>query len=98
MTWQRTVALVGLALIGVAVVLGLMPISRDGASCGRAWQSSSASLRADLTNSLTGAPVGAVADCRDAREGRQTLTWALLVPGLLLGLAGVAARRETAVH
>lgn len=88
---NRLVSVAGLVLLIAGLVLGLAPVGRDGASCGRAWQSSTASASHDLAVTQTG---HSATGCQGARAGRMTASLVALIPGALLLLVGVAAGRE----
>lgn len=98
--------IVGLALSGSGAVFGFSGITADGTSCGSAFKPDRvSSIGADLrddTGSLGGLLTSDSSHqdaCADATSGRKTLALALLVPGVLvllagLGLGGLEARRH----
>lgn len=70
---EHLLLVLGGTLLAVALFLGFMPVTADGASCGGALTGA---------NALTAA-------CVDALSARRTLTWALIIPALVLIGAGV---------
>lgn len=85
---NKAIALVGSALLLVAVLLALTPIHAPGVSCGAAYADHTA---IDLRNSLSSLdnPGGvSPAVCDEARSNRQMLVWVAGLPGLLLLGAG----------
>lgn len=93
----KTLAAVGASVVLVGLLVGFWPVRADGVGCGRplTGQSSNA-LTSDFFNAKLGLPrSNHAAACRDAMSSRRLVTWAALMPGGALALAGfVALRRQ----
>jgi len=82
----------GALLFGVGLILGLAPMSQGGANCGSAFSPSNDAQVSDFTDALSGFGVhDAAGQCRDALSGRRGVSLALVIPGALLALGGMAA-------
>ena len=71
---------VGIVLIAAGAALALLPIHRGGYSCGSV-------LAAKTPGGLSGAS-HATTDCSTARDNRQHVALAVLLPGIVFVLAG----------
>lgn len=98
----RTVALVGAALMVVGVVVGFVPVSAEGASCGFAFIGSSQPTRAGFASRTTlharadaTPPEGA---CLSRLSDRRVLSLELAIGGLLVlsGAVVLGLSRDTA--
>ena len=91
--------LLGGVLLAVGLVLGFVPVSAAGASCGSGFVGSSAPLSAEFAAALGGRSSDAGAACDAARSPFRVVAWALVVPGALLlaglVLGGTGKRTET---
>lgn len=88
MSARGAVALVGLAALVVALVLGFSPVKSSGESCGSAWSPKSVSI------SIGEDP------CGDARSSRNLLAVAFVAVGavLLVGAAVTGHSRSESPH
>ena len=95
---SRVLFLVGGVLLGIGLVLGFVPVSAGGASCGSAFVASDAAQVSDYATVLSGGSLGdahAAGDCSASRSTWRVLSLALSVPGLLvLGGGAVVLGRE----
>ena len=83
---------IGLALIAAGLILGFMPIHREGGSCGSAFlKNDSVSQGVDLTNTSDDKLTSISDACDAARSDRAPIAWVLLVPGGIALLIGLAA-------
>lgn len=104
MTTRAAVVLAGLALAAAGLVLGLIPQSTAGVSCGSAFHRTDKAETADLTAAILAdnggpQPGPSVADrCDDATTSRRIPAIVLLVVGGVLaagaGLAGTVGAPE----
>lgn len=108
MSTRRMIALLGLALVVVAVVFAVLPVSRHAVNCGSVMSASHDADQADLENSLEDAMAGGSPDvnskplqdaCDDARSTYRTVALVTVIPGvvLLLGALLVGAGVESPV-
>ena len=93
LTW-----LLGGLLLGIALVLGFMPVKATGIGCGTALtgQSDDAFV-SDLTSSMMGRLTDNRSACSDAVASRRTVTFALGIPGAVLLLIGAAGLANSAI-
>ena len=79
-----------LAFLAVGLLVGLMPLSAQGVSCGSAFRGSNAASVSDLTGSLGGGAafgtIGASASCDDKRSTVRLFAVPLMVIGLGVGV------------
>jgi hypothetical protein len=94
----RILLATGLVLLAGGLILGFLPKSAAGVSCGSAFHGTDAATVADYGSTLTGSldvpPAGGyAAACDDARSSAKTAPIVLLVLGgaALVGAAVVAA-------
>lgn len=81
----------GALLFGVGLILGLAPMSQSGANCGSAFSPSTDAQVSDLTAAMEGqANPNSSSQCRDALSGQRGIALALIIPGVLLALGGLA--------
>ena len=84
----RVLLVIGLALLGSGLLVGVLPIKGHGVTCGGGfWSSDSASV-SDLTSSFSGEDGGAGDACADRRSTLRIVSTPLLLSGALLGAAG----------
>jgi len=82
----------GALIFGVGLILGLAPMSQSGAGCGSAFSPSNDAQVFDYTTVLSGhASSDAVGQCKDALSSQRGIALALIIPGALLALGGLAA-------
>jgi hypothetical protein len=90
-TTTRVMMLIGGVLLGVGLLLGFIPVSASGSSCGSAFVASNEGAVNDYATLLAGGSLSdatARADCEDARSMMRAPALALAVPGaLLVGLS-----------
>jgi hypothetical protein len=86
MTIRRTLLLVGLALVAGGLLLGFLPRSVSGVSCGSPFIASKAPFVADLSDALFGRDRDIAGRCADARSAGQVPAILLLVVGGVLSL------------
>lgn len=83
----------GLVMLALGLLFGFRGVTADRVDCGSAFRPSSDS---QLVRSAIGVEVGPdgqsriVTACDDARSGRRTLTYGLLIPGVVLAVVGSA--------
>lgn len=88
-TLRQLLLILGGTLALIGLLLGFLPISYDGSSCGFAFGSRDAAWTEALTRSMTGGDgIAFDAGCTDARSGRRTIALVLLIPGALLATIG----------
>ena len=78
----RLAATIGAALLLVGLVVGLMPVSRGGVSCGSAYHASGDANVSDLASTLGG---GAVTNTADDCDSLRSI---LRIPSVVLLLGG----------
>lgn len=82
MTTRRVLLLVGLVLLAGGLLMGFLPRSAGGVSCGSPFAASNQSAYTrDLVNSMYGQRTDVAAQCAAARSSGQ-------VPAIILSVAG----------
>lgn len=96
---EHLLLMLGGALLGVGLILGLMPVTAEGVSCGTGVTGASGdAFVSDLTSSMLGRTGGADRACADALSSRRAVAWGLLIPGAVLTGAGLIVLRRTRVE
>lgn len=85
-TLRTTLAIIGAALVIAGLIIGLTPVYAGTVNCGSAFH-------ADTLDAIAQAMRGNTAGlgCQAARSTRLTITWVLIAPGLMLGIAALFA-------
>jgi hypothetical protein len=87
MSVRMRVAVFAAVLLALAVLVGLLPVSAAGASCGSGFSEDRISqVSAQFGADLRGGSGDVYAECEDARGTRQTWVWVLGVAGLLVAV------------
>lgn len=88
----KVLGLIGGVMLAVGLTIGFVPVSASGASCGSAFVASDNAVVADYTSILRGQGMGhAVDDCASSLSTWRVVALALLIPGALVGGAGLFA-------
>jgi hypothetical protein len=88
----KILGLIGGVMLAVGLTIGFVPVSASGASCGSAFVASDSAAVADYMSVLRGQGMGqAVDDCASSRSSWRLVALALLIPGALVGGAGLFA-------
>lgn len=85
----KVLSWVGLAVLAVGVLVGLIPVSSGGSSCGSAFFGSDDAYVSDLVDSFSGISGSSAESCDGLRSVIRVPAIVLLVIGG--GLAGVSA-------
>lgn len=94
---DQLLMVLGGTLLAIGLVLGFMPVSSEGTSCGTAFTGASDDAYvADLGSTLVGSAgvTDVVGSCSDALSGRRAPALALAVPGALLAVVGFGRDRD----
>lgn len=87
---KKLLLLLGGALLGAGLILGLVPMKASGTNCGSALFTSNDARVADLTDAMIGLRSRDRADaCEDALSGRRAVALAVGGPGAVLFLLGI---------
>lgn len=82
---------IGGVILLAGVVLGFVPMTAHGVSCGSALKGNSAARVSDLVDSFSSVDGGAEAACDDKRSTYRPIVWTLIVAGGALVFIGAVA-------
>jgi hypothetical protein len=94
----KALAGIAAALIGVGALVGFIPVTSQGASCGSAFVQDNGASVLDLTEAMRGRSSGARATCTDMRSLIRIPALVFIVGGaaVLVAAGVVNGRRQTA--
>lgn len=91
MTTPQKLGIAAAALLVIGALLGFMPLSSSGVSCGSAFAESHAAATHDLANALGGVETNASGSCDDKLGLTRYSAIVLLLGGAGVGLGALVA-------
>jgi hypothetical protein len=96
MSVRARVAVFSAVLLALAALVGLLPVSAAGASCGSGFsEDRMGQVSAQFGADLRGSSGDVYAECEDARGSRQTWVWVLGIAGLLVAVGAALTPART---